>query len=192
MPHAPQSAPPARAVDGTALRRVCAHFATGVTVITTGPPEEPAGTTVNSFTSVSLEPPLVLFCLHRASRLRPLLQRTGSFAVNFLTRRQEKVAWAFAGRESAVFDDVAYRHAAGGVPVLSEALAFMGCRLVKEYDGGDHTILLGRVVELGVPEHAEEPLVFYRGAMRALEDEAMVGAPSAASNASRASSTRPR
>ncbi|MDH6132654.1 3-hydroxy-9,10-secoandrosta-1,3,5(10)-triene-9,17-dione monooxygenase reductase component [Kitasatospora sp. MAA4] len=165
-------------IEATALRRVCAHFATGVTVITTGEPGNSEAATVNSFTSVSLDPPLVLFCLHRQSRLRPVIQESGGFVVNFLARSQEPLAWAFAGRESAVVENVAHHRSEHGLPILSEALAFLSCRLIEEYDGGDHTILLGEVVELGAPSQDEDPLIFYRGAMRVLEDE-LSGAPAA-------------
>ncbi|WP_371663125.1 flavin reductase family protein [Streptomyces sp. NBC_00280] len=156
-------------IDGGALRHVCAHFATGVTVITTGLPGDSSGTTVNSFTSVSLEPPLVLFCLHQHSRLLPLLKESGGFVVNFLTRQQQSLAYAFAGRESADLTGVPHHRTQEGLPVLSEALAHLTCRLVEEYDGGDHTILLGRVVGLGAEEKPiDDPLIFYRGAMREL------------------------
>ena len=166
----------AQPVDAAVLRRVCAHFATGVTVITAGEPGHSAGTTVNSFTSVSLEPPLVLFCLHQRSRLRPVLARSGGFVVNFLACRQERLAWAFAGHGSANIEDVAHHRSTGGLPILSEALAFLACRLVTEYDGGDHKIMLGEVVELGAPGQDGDPLIFYRGAMRVLEDE-LTGMP---------------
>ncbi|MGW7367052.1 flavin reductase family protein [Streptomyces sp. NPDC054841] len=170
-------------VDGKALRNVCGNFATGVTVITTGGPGNSAGTTVNSFTSVSLEPPLVLFCLHERSRLRPVLKESGGFVVNFLTRQQEPLAWAFAGRESAKVEEVPHHRSSEGLPVLSGALAYLGCRLMEEYDGGDHSILLGEVVELGVPARDENPLIFYRGSMRVLEEAvtADVGAGTGAS-----------
>ncbi|MFF3326632.1 flavin reductase family protein [Streptomyces sp. NPDC002889] len=163
-------------VDGKALRQVCGTFATGVTVITTGGPGSYAATTVNSFTSVSLEPPMVLFCLHRQSRLRPVLLESGGFTVNFLTRQQEPLAWAFAGRESANIEDVPHHRSPQGPPVLSEALAFLSCRLTEEYDGGDHSIVLGEVVGLGAPGQDADPLIFYRGSMRALE-ERLTGAP---------------
>lgn len=173
---APHLSHPPQPIDATVLRRVCAHFATGVTVITTGEPGHSAGTTVNSFTSVSLDPPLVLFCLHRRSRLRPVLTRSGGFVVNFLACRQEPLAWAFAGRGSTKVEDVAHHRSTGGLPILSEALAFLACRLVTEYDGGDHKIMLGEVVELGAPRQEGDPLIFYRGAMRVLEDE-LTGVP---------------
>jgi 3-hydroxy-9,10-secoandrosta-1,3,5(10)-triene-9,17-dione monooxygenase reductase component len=159
-------------VDGRALRDVCGSFATGVTVITSGTGQEASGTTVNSFTSVSLEPPLVLVCLHRASRLLPVVQESGGFVVNFLTQQQQSVAWAFAGRESARMDEVAHHRSEAGLPVLSRALAYLDCRLIAEYDGGDHAILLGEVAELGAPAVEEDPLIFFQGTMRELDGDA--------------------
>jgi 3-hydroxy-9,10-secoandrosta-1,3,5(10)-triene-9,17-dione monooxygenase reductase component len=158
-------------VDGPSLRRVCGMFVTGVTVITAEGAGEAVGTTVNSFTSVSLDPPLVLFCLHRNSRLAPIVREGAAFVVNFLAGRQEQVAWAFAGSRTAVLGDVGYRRSSTGPPVLSDALSFLVCRVVDEFDGGDHVIWLGQVVELGVPRRHREPLVFFGGAMGTLEQE---------------------
>ncbi|WP_079032068.1 flavin reductase family protein [Streptomyces specialis] len=158
-------------VAGRTLRDVCGLFVTGVTVITSGTEEAAAGTTVNSFTSVSLDPPLVLFCLHNDSRLRAVVESTGAYAVNFLSGRQEKLARAFAGKSTAAITDVAHHASVTGVPVLSEALAFLSCRLVNAFDGGDHTIFVGEVVELGVPRQSQEPLIFFRGFLGSLEEE---------------------
>ncbi|WP_327698557.1 flavin reductase family protein [Streptomyces sp. NBC_00459] len=171
--HLPQ--PP---VDGRALRSVFGNFATGVTVITTGGPEDGAATTVNSFTSVSLEPPLVLFCLHQKSRLRPALQQSGGFVVNFLTHSQETLAWKFAGRESARLAEVPHHRSASGLPVLTEALAFVECRITEEYEGGDHAILLGEVTSLGASTEEADPLIFYKGAMHVLDPDAATPAGS--------------
>lgn len=156
-------------VEPRALRDVCGLFVTGVTVITSGAAGRAAGTTVNSFTSVSLDPPLVLFCLHHQSRLRPTIEESGTFAVNFLTGRQEKLAWAFSGRPATAGDDITYRRSKAGVPILNESLAFLACRLVNEFDGGDHAIYLGEVTELGV-HRRQEPLIFFRGSLSALEE----------------------
>lgn len=161
----------AHPVDGTSLRRVCGMFVTGVTVITAESDGQAMGTTVNSFTSVSLDPPLVLFCLHRDSRLVPMVRDGGEFVVNFLAGRQEQVAWAFAGRKTEMLGNVGYRRSSTGTPVLSDALSFLVCRVANEFDGGDHVIFLGEVVELGVPRQRREPLVFFGGAMGTLEQE---------------------
>lgn len=166
---APVTAPPA--VEALALRTICSLFVTGVTVITSGVAGRSAGTTVNSFTSVSLEPPLVLFCLHRQSRLLEVARESERFVVNFLSGRQEQLARAFAGRKTAQLEDFAHRRTDDGMPVLDNALAYLSCRLVDEMDGGDHTILLGEVVGLGAAPRHTEPLVFFRGTMGMLEDE---------------------
>ncbi|MEV0675060.1 flavin reductase family protein [Actinosynnema sp. NPDC050436] len=160
-------------VDPMALRRVCGHFVTGVTVVTSGRGEQAAGTTVNSFTSVSLDPPLVLVCLHADSRLRAVVRETGAYVVNFLAERQKALAWAFANRATASMETVGHRPSATGVPVLTDALAYLSCRLAETSEIGDHTIFVGEVVDLGVPEPRRQPLVFFKGRMGSLgEDEA--------------------
>lgn len=169
-----QELPP---IEASMLRKVCGHFVTGVTVITSGAGPSAAGITVNSFTSVSLSPPLVLFCVHKESRLRPVIEECSAFAVNFLASPQERIAWAFAGRQSAILQDVPHHLSAGGLPILSGALAFLACRLVNEMDGGDHSIFLGEVEELGILQQAREPLIFFRGLMGALEDDPRAAYP---------------
>jgi flavin reductase (DIM6/NTAB) family NADH-FMN oxidoreductase RutF len=159
-----------RPIDDRSLRKVCGHFVTGVAVITCEADGTMTGTTVNSFTSVSLDPPLVLFCLHRDSRLLQMLRRGSKFGVNFLAGQQEALAWAFASRHTAELARVAHHRSGEGVPVLSEAAGFLACSVVNEYDGGDHVILLGEVIELGVPGRLKEPLIFHRGAMSVLEE----------------------
>jgi len=168
---ATQRSDEAQQLDGRMLRNVCGLFVTGVTVITTGVDGQADGTTVNSFTSVSLDPPLVLFCLHKQSRLCAVINESGQFVVNFLAGRQERLARAFAGKQTAAFHEVAHHHSLGGVPILSDALAFLACEVVNEFEGGDHTIFLGKVYEVGVPRHNQEPLIFFRGALGALEHE---------------------
>ncbi|MER6540422.1 flavin reductase family protein [Streptomyces sp. 900105755] len=162
-----------RPVEPLDLRRVCGLFTTGVTVITTGPDGDADGTTVNSFTSVSLEPPLVLFCLHHRSRLHTLLERSGGFTVNFLSGRQQPLARHFAGRRAAAgagaFEGVPHHFTEDGLPVLSEALAHLTCTTVDVHTAGDHDIVIGEVVELGVPEHGLEPLIFFDGSLGPLE-----------------------
>lgn len=164
-------------IEAAALRRICGFFATGVTVITTGVGPNAAGATVNSFTSVSLEPPLVLFCLHKRSRLHSALAESGTFAVNFLAWPQEHVARAFAGRRTALLGDVAHSLSSPGVPVLSEALAFLVCRLADRFAGGDHIIILGEVIELGESRRNRDPLIFYRGVFGALAPEGELADP---------------
>lgn len=165
--HQHQSQP----IDPRNLRRVCGLFVTGVTVITTGTTDRAEGTTVNSFTSVSLEPPLVLFCLHRRSRLRLPLERSGGFTVNFLSGRQAELAQAFAGPQPDGFREVPHHAGSTGLPVLSEALAFLTCSTVDVHAGGDHEIIVGEVVELGVPRQGTDPLIFFSGELGVLDGE---------------------
>jgi 3-hydroxy-9,10-secoandrosta-1,3,5(10)-triene-9,17-dione monooxygenase reductase component len=155
-------------IDAAALRRVCGQFVTGVAVITAGTGPEATGTTVNSFTSVSLDPPLVLFCLHHGSRLNAVLRESGSFGVNLLAGHQENVAWTFAGRATGP-DGATFRRCGGDIPILDDAMAYLGCRITDEFPGGDHQIFVGEVVEAGVP-HRREPLIFHQGSMRVLDN----------------------
>jgi flavin reductase (DIM6/NTAB) family NADH-FMN oxidoreductase RutF len=161
----------AQPIEARLLRNVCGLFVTGVTVITSGERGRSMGATVNSFTSVSLDPPLVLFCLHKESRLRPVVEESRKFVVNFLAGRQERLARTFAKKDTAAIDEVVHHRSSEGMPILSEALAFLACRLTSEFEGGDHTIFVGEVVELGAPRENHEPLIFFRGSMSELEDE---------------------
>ncbi len=168
MPSDSQSSSPTPPVETNVLRAVCGNFVTGVTVITSGRGEQAAGTTVNSFTSVSLDPPLVLFCLHQRSRLKAVVEESQAYAVNFLAAQHEPLARAFSGRHTASLHEVVHHPSATGVPVLTDALAYLSCRLVDTFQGGDHTVFVGEVVDLGVPERDRRPLVFFRGALGAL------------------------
>jgi flavin reductase (DIM6/NTAB) family NADH-FMN oxidoreductase RutF len=144
------------------FRRVLGHFATGVTVLTTTDSEgRPAGLTASAFTSVSLEPPLVLVCVDHKSQSYPALQESRGFAVNILAVDQQDISRRFASTRLDKFDGVAYSRGALGAPLLEAALAQIECETVGRYVQGDHTIFIGRV------EHARvgsgEPLLYYRG-----------------------------
>ena len=149
-------------IDTARFRQVLGHFATGVTVVTTAEEGEPAGLSVNSFTSVSLEPPLVAFCVASASRTWPVIRATGSFCVNILAEDQEHLSRAFARRSPDKFRGVGWRPAESGSPILAGTLAWVDCSVEAEHSAGDHLIVVGRVLDMGVA-HEEGPLVFYRG-----------------------------
>ncbi len=156
-------------VDQAALREVCGRFLTGVTVIACqGDGREPAGLTVNSFTSVSLDPALVLFCVHTGSRMLSEIRAAGAFAVSFLAADQATLCRSFARRESASFEGVPHLRAATGSPVLTGALAHLDCRFRATYPGGDHRIVLGEVVGAGL-QNEQQPLAFYRSGHPRLE-----------------------
>jgi flavin reductase (DIM6/NTAB) family NADH-FMN oxidoreductase RutF len=154
------------------LRRVFGRFATGITVVTAGR-DEPRGMTANSFTSVSLDPPMVLICVLRDASMHETIQRHQGFAVSFLSNRQERVARHFADRHRprgrAEFEAVdSMPGPRTGCPVLPDALAWFECSLAAVYDGGDHSIFLGRIVSLGQGAD-EDALLFYAGAYRRLD-----------------------
>jgi flavin reductase (DIM6/NTAB) family NADH-FMN oxidoreductase RutF len=145
------------------FKAVMSRFTTGVTVVTTRLGAMRAGITVNAFCSVSLDPPLVLICIDRASRVHDLLIQAGIFAVNLLTTRQEEVARCFAGqteRRWLEFCGCQTHIVATGAPVFDESLGFVDCHITDVFAGGDHSIILGQVEALGTSEG--EPLLYYR------------------------------
>ncbi|MEV7779641.1 flavin reductase family protein [Kitasatospora sp. NPDC088351] len=157
-------------MDGRVLREVCGRYPTGVAVITceVAGGEEPVGLTVNSFTSVSLDPALVLFCVHRDSRVLSVVEKVGAFAVNILAADQADLCRAFARRDTADFGGLRHGPGVTGSPVLADALAFLDCRLHAMFPGGDHVIVVGRVVHLGLLRE-DQPLTFFRSAHPRLE-----------------------
>jgi flavin reductase (DIM6/NTAB) family NADH-FMN oxidoreductase RutF len=148
------------------LRSVMTCFPTGVTVVATRDPNGgPIGLTVNSFTSVSLDPPLVLVCIDRASQTHDPLLAAGTFAVSILAAGQTDLARRFAARPSAGrFEGVAWVSAPSGSPVLSGSAAWIDCDLHEAIAAGDHTIVLG-FARAGAASDAPA-LLFYRGQMR--------------------------
>lgn len=149
-------------VDSTQFREVCGQYATGVAVITmSAEGGRLAGVTVNSFSSVSLEPPLVQFSLDRKASVFPLFQDCGYFAVNVLSRGQQALSNMFAVRSDG-FEEVSYAAGVGGSPVIEDCVANIECEKFAVYDGGDHIIILGRVMRLKCAPTIE-PLLFFRG-----------------------------
>jgi len=159
-------------MDSESFRRVMGHFATGVTVVTARTAGgAPLGFTANSLTGVSLDPLLLLVCLDRNSNSRDALLASGAFAVNILPAGPwgEEVCRRFAGRDrEGRFHDLAFRTESTGSPVLDDALAWLDCRVWKEVEAGDHTVVLGEVDACGYGEG--DPLLYFRGAFRALGD----------------------
>lgn len=140
------------APDTDFFRKVMGHFATGVAIATTRGQAGIAGLTVNSFTSVSLTPLLVLICVDLHSQALPFFRESGVFAVNVLTREQEALSTCFATSSDeryVHFCHASYSTAATGSPILDGALAFVDARISAEYPGGDHVILLGAVLAMG-------------------------------------------
>jgi flavin reductase (DIM6/NTAB) family NADH-FMN oxidoreductase RutF len=154
-------------VDADAFRRTLGLFATGVTVVTTVVEGVPHGMTVNAFASVSLDPLLVLVSIEARAGLHGLLPRSGGYAVTILSAEQEAEARWFATRERPggvdQFEGIPWRPApVSGAPILARGLAYLDCRITEILPGGDHSIFLGEVLDLGKLE-GEMPLLWYRG-----------------------------
>jgi 3-hydroxy-9,10-secoandrosta-1,3,5(10)-triene-9,17-dione monooxygenase reductase component len=150
------------APDPAALRTVLGHFATGVAIITALDGDEPVGMACNSFTSVSLEPQLVLFCAAKSSTTWPRIQAARKWAANILSEESEEVCRLFAQKGADRFAHIAFSTGRTGAPVLEAAIAFVDCETIAEHDAGDHVIVVGRVLELGYAPDGK-PLLFYRG-----------------------------
>lgn len=141
-----------------------------VTVVTTRYNDRLYGITVSSFTSVSLEPPLILVCIHKGSESHDPLLKSGTFAVNLLRENQSWLSDRFAGfhRVRDKFENVNYKlHDKHGVPLIDDVLAWIVCRLWRSYDGGDHTIIVGEVIDYWVSDGA--PLVYWMRGYRSLK-----------------------
>jgi flavin reductase (DIM6/NTAB) family NADH-FMN oxidoreductase RutF len=161
------------AIPALAFRNCVGEFATGVTVVTAEADGEPAGMTLNSFTSVSLEPLLVLVSLGHGSRTLAATARSGRFAVSILQRGQQAVAVDFAER-GAPFPERHVRRRRDGFVAVGGAAAVLCCAVVGTLPAGDHDLVLGEVVEI---EHGGgEPLVFYRGRFGGMQTDSVVPA----------------
>ena len=155
-------------VDPREFRDTLGRFPTGVAVVTAQGSDGPAGLTTNAFTSLSLDPPLVLVCFDRDSRTLPVVRESGRFAVNVLRAGQEDLARLFAGKAPHPEKFEAVTHQVDhGVPVLDDALAWLVCDLEALHPGGDHEIGIGAVTALGRDPEGE-PLVFHDGSFRTL------------------------
>jgi flavin reductase (DIM6/NTAB) family NADH-FMN oxidoreductase RutF len=155
------------------FRNVLGAFATGVTVVTTRGEEHAYGMTANAFSSVSLDPPLILICARRASEGTERIERNGVFAVNILAEHQEPLSRYFASQERPrgrdAFSEVPHRALVSGAPILDGTVAYLDCSLHAAHDAGDHRIFIGEVLALEFNPDAR-PLLFHSGAYRFLGD----------------------
>lgn len=156
------------------FRRTLGRFASGITVVTTvGSDGSYHGITVNSFTSVSLDPPLVLICIDKKTETHSLLPQSGFFCVNILNESQQHLSDRFARRipaEVNKFDDIPHHLETTGAPVFDQGLGFVDCRVVQAYDSGDHTIFVGEVQTLGSGEADEnDPLLYFKSGYRQIK-----------------------
>ena len=155
--------------DSRACRDALGHFATGVAVVTAAGEGEALGLTINSFASVSLEPPLILWSLDKASDRFAGLMAASHFAVNMLGGEARELAQLLARKGQAGLGDEGLRTGARGVPLLTRAIAHFECSVEHRYEGGDHVIFVGRVLGFDHTSHSD-PLIYYRGRYRALSE----------------------
>lgn len=151
------------AIDPGDFRRVLGHFASGVTVVTAITDGVPAGMTIQSFTSVSLDPPLVGFLPGRESSSWLAMKEAGAFCVNILGSGQEDLCMTMASRAEDKFDGIAWEGAATGSPVFPGSIGWIDCTIEAIHEAGDHDIVVGRVVQLEAPENGDDPLLFFKG-----------------------------
>jgi flavin reductase (DIM6/NTAB) family NADH-FMN oxidoreductase RutF len=153
------------------FRATLGGFATGVTVITTRGEAHDFGMTATAFSSVSLDPPLVLVCVITGSTGADLIPRNGVFAANILSSRQEAISNYFASRDRPrgrdAFAEIPHHEVATGAPVIDDVAAFLDCRLVETHEAGDHLIFIGEVLALGCDREVT-PLLFHGGGYRLL------------------------
>ncbi len=155
-------------IDGRELRDALGRFATGVCLITTVTDTRQAvGMTVNSFSSVSLDPPLVLWCLQDNSDVYDVFATPRYYTINILSSGQEAYSNRYAKKEQHHLDPAHYRQGKYGTPIIRDALVSFECELEKTYDGGDHLIIVGRVRDM-VQRPDGDPLLFFSGRYREL------------------------
>ena len=157
------------AIDRDQFKTLLRRWASGVAIVTTRAGERVAGMTATSFTSVSLEPPLVLVCADKKALTLPVLEEAGNFAVNVLADSQHDLSARFAlsGNEALRFEGLPCRSGPTGSPWLPETLAVLDCRTVAIHDAGDHVILVGEV-QAAEWDDERSPLLYYDAAYRRL------------------------
>jgi flavin reductase (DIM6/NTAB) family NADH-FMN oxidoreductase RutF len=159
---------PRRTLDSGDFRRCCARFATGITIATVIDPDcQPHGLTVNSFTSVSLAPPLVLVCIDYSSKVLPLFRAASHFGVNVLHAGQQELSARFATKGQDRFDRVPWTAGEFGVPLIPGALAHFECAVRNVVEAGDHAVFLAEAIRFDLGERGE-PLLFFDSRYRSL------------------------
>ncbi len=151
-------------VRGDELRGAMGRFATGVTVVTLLDDRDvPQGFTVNSLTSVSLAPPLVLVCVDHSANILRCFSKNCTFMVNVLSEDQEEISSRFASKAEDKFAGIAYEAGKLGPPRIQGCLGYLECRITNQYPGGDHVIFIGEVEVTELGPEGGKPLLFYAG-----------------------------
>lgn len=149
-------------IDSAVFRQVLGHFPTGVTAVTAVHDGRPVGMAIGSFTSVSLDPPLVAFLPGKTSGSWQAIREAGSFCVNVMAHDQLEVCGVMASKAEDKFEGVSWRPGPTGSPIIEGSIAYIDCTIDAIHDGGDHDIVVGAVVQLEVLD-GRDPLLFYQG-----------------------------
>jgi flavin reductase (DIM6/NTAB) family NADH-FMN oxidoreductase RutF len=156
-------------IDASHFRHVLGHFPSGVTIVTAALDGELAGMTCQSFFSVSLDPPLIVFSPAKTSTSYPKIRQAGAFCINILAHDQEPLCLGFSRSGADKWRDVSWQAGATGAPIIDGVQAWIDCRLEAEHDAGDHYLTVGRVIDLQVTD--TRPLLYYKGAFGKLHAE---------------------
>jgi len=149
-------------LDTREIRNVMGHFTTGVTVITTRDKTgTPFGLTANAFSSLSLNPPLVVVCVDKTVQCYSCFDESKAFVVNILSEDQEDLSRRFATKGIEKFEGLSWRPGELGVPLLNGAIGHIQCRVTSSYEGGDHTIFIGEIIAAAA--QGDRPLLFFKG-----------------------------
>lgn len=151
------------AVSKEEFRAALGRFASGITIITTFDEKlnRPLGITVSAFSSLSLNPPLVVICIDKDAYLHDYIKAFGAFAVNILAEGQDKLSNLFASREIDKFKNISYSMSEMKLPLLDDVLVNMECNIVSDYEGGDHTIFVGEIMSVKTTD--ANPLLYFHG-----------------------------
>ena len=156
-------------IDKIEFRNAMGHFASGVTVITVSDGQGGiGGLTANAFSSLSLEPALVLICVDSLSQARVLIETEKVFTIHFLADNQEKTAISFAQHGPDKADGVMWELSERSIPRLIDYMVALECQLENEFEAGDHIIIVGRVLDIFTHENKRPPLTYYKGQINAL------------------------
>src|SRR5437016_6604931 len=149
-------------IDSQELRRILGHFPTGVTVITTKDTTgSPFGLTANAFTSLSLNPPLILICVDKGAQCYSCFVESNVFTVNFLHEDQEEISRRFATKGADKFAGLKWQPGSNGAAIIDGVMGYVECKITESHDGGDHTIVVGEIVNASAK--GERPLLFFKG-----------------------------
>lgn len=155
-------------MDPALFRRACAQFATGIAIASTlDSSGSPHGLTINSFTSVSMDPPLVLICIDRSAGLLSIFESAGHYGLSFLSAGQRDLSSRFARRGQNRFDGIDWRPGLTGSPLIPGALAHLEGKITNIVEAGDHTVLIAQVISADI--HSGRPLLYYESGYRSLE-----------------------